>query len=210
MMYAHGSQERSKSHLAYNVGRLNSYILLGALAGGLGRSLNLVATAVGVGQVAGVVFGGFLLLWGLHVVVMGRGAERQLPGMAWVQNVYRKLGSESIGLSPVARAYALGLLSTLLPCGWLYTFGAVAAASGSVLGGVLVMSFFWAGTLPYLLGVGVASQLILPRMRKHLSFLTGVFIALAGVLSIAQHYRAFSMAHLFAPKEEQYSSPSCH
>lgn len=56
--------------------------------------------------------------------------------------------------------FALGFLSFLLPCGWLYTFLVSALAAGSAHGGALVMLIFWLSTLPAL----TTAQLILKKM----------------------------------------------
>ena len=87
-----------------------------------------------------------------------------------------------------ARAGVLGLSSTLLPCGWLYAFAAFAAGSGSAASGAFVMSAFWLGSLPVMLGVGFSLQSLtagfksqLPRLRALLVLSVGVFTLLTRI-----------------------------
>jgi len=54
------------------------------------------------------------------------------------------------------RGFALGLVLGFLPCGLLYGALAAASASGSALGGGLAMAAFALGTVPALVGVGLA------------------------------------------------------
>ena len=88
----------------------------------------------------------------------------------------------------------IGLFTTLMPCGWLYTFAIVAAGTGSPLTGMLVMVAFWAGTLPVMtvvvLGAGSMRgrgrwiQAQLPLIMSLLVILTGAFtIVFRGTVS---------------------------
>jgi len=69
--------------------------------------------------------------------------------------------------SPLLRAAAIGALSALLPCGWLWAFLAVAAGTASSTAGALVMTAFWAGSVPILsaiaFGAGRFGQLLRGR-----------------------------------------------
>jgi sulfite exporter TauE/SafE len=51
-------------------------------------------------------------------------------------------------------APAIGLFTALLPCGWLWSFVALAAATKSSTAGALLMLAMWAGSLPALTSVG--------------------------------------------------------
>jgi sulfite exporter TauE/SafE len=55
-----------------------------------------------------------------------------------------------------SRRFVLGIVLGFLPCGLLYGALAAAAAAGSALGGALAMAAFAAGTVPALVGVGLA------------------------------------------------------
>jgi len=82
------------------------------------------------------------------------------------------------------RAGAMGLLTTLLPCGWLYTFVVTAGGTGSAVGGAAVMLAFWAGTVPMLLGVSFGFQKLNRSILRRLPLASAAVVLVLGVLSI--------------------------
>src|SRR4051812_6183041 len=145
--------QRIRLLLAYQGGRLLSYVALGAAAGTAGRALDLAGAAAGVGQIAAIVTGVLLLIWGLGAMLETQGvrwlpARRALPSF-----VVRFLASLRDRPSS-GRATTLGLATALLPCGWLYAFVLTAAGTADPVAGALVMFALWVGNAPMLLGVG--------------------------------------------------------
>jgi sulfite exporter TauE/SafE len=147
-----GSGERKVlTQSAYHAGRLVTYLILGLLAGAAGQLVNLGSTLAGIQPVAAglagatmVFFGGITLLrvWGWKIPA---GAMPPL-----LMAILRKGHLAAAGAPPVVRAGAIGLLTTFLPCGWLYAFVLVAAGTASAAQGAMTMAVFWAGTLPIL------------------------------------------------------------
>ena len=172
-------------HVAYNGGRLATYLALGALAGAVGQALDLAGRAVGLAHVAAVVAGGILLASGIVALV----PRRQLVelGTRKRTGVGSLLGRVLVrfrAAPPVARAAVLGLSSTLLPCGWLYAFVALAAATGSVLGGVASMAAFWLGTVPMLLGIGVSLETLGRRFARSFGRLRPALVIGVGTVTL--------------------------
>ena len=87
-------------------------------------------------------------------------------------------------LAPPARALVIGLLTTLLPCGWLYAFVATAAGTANPLLGALTMGVFWAGTLPVLVSLGAGVRALTGRFGKSMPILMPIAITLVAMLSI--------------------------
>ena len=85
---------------------------------------------------------------------------------------------------PVVRATVVGLLSGVLPCGWLWAFVVTAAGTGSALGGVMVMAAFWAGTVPVLLALGLGAQILSVPLRRHIPAITAVILVALGLYAI--------------------------
>ena len=67
-IYSAGDVSQGKStwvlHLAYNGGRLLTYLGLGVAAGSLGAALNLAGEAGGLSDVAAIVAGALIVAWG--------------------------------------------------------------------------------------------------------------------------------------------------
>ena len=173
-------------HLAYHTGRFTVYVTLGALAGGLGAGLDLAGRAAGLRDAALATAAVLMLAWGLLTLLRHFGVP--LPrflgapaGHGLAGRVYRRLA----GRPPVVRAAALGMLTPLLPCGWLYAFAVTAAGTGSALSGALLMAAFFLGTVPALAAVGVSVQLLAGRLRRHLPVMSALALVVVGLVTLA-------------------------
>lgn len=121
----------------YQSGRALGYAILGAIAGAVGdqilfRLQNLQHTGLrfAVAVVAA-------LLLGISAMrMLGPVRDRAATWVRRVPSALRPLG--------------MGLATAAFPCGWLWTFVAAAAATGSALSGAVVMLALWLGGLPAL------------------------------------------------------------
>ena len=89
---------------------------------------------------------------------------------------------------PRLRGFLIGLFSTLLPCGWLYSFAALAGSSGHPLSGIVIMLVFWLGTLPLMLALGATLQTALRRWTSELRGVSAALLLIAGLFSIGAHF----------------------
>ena len=181
--------------LAYQGGRLLSYVGLGAAAGAAGRALDLAGAAAGVGQIAAIVTGVLLLVWGLTAMLETQGvrwlpARRALP--SFVVHFLASLRDRPSS----TRAIGLGLATALLPCGWLYAFVLTAAGTADPVAGALVMLALWIGNAPMLLGVGFFLGSALRSVRRHVPILSAVLIFCIGLSTIVMRTRLASFAAL--------------
>jgi sulfite exporter TauE/SafE len=171
-----------RGHLAYNGGRLLTYLLLGALGGWIGGLADLAGSLAGVGRVAAVAAGALVAAWGAWALLQALDFKLRplgVPGFALraVSRAYRVLE----GRPPTVRALMLGLLTTLLPCGWLYAFVLLAAGTGNSGHGMLVMAAFWAGTLPVMLGLGGVVQVLSESLRRKIPAVTSAMLIVVGL-----------------------------
>ena len=90
---------------------------------------------------------------------------------------------------PVVRAALIGLLTGLLPCGWLYAFVVTAAGTGHPLHGAAVMAAFWLGTVPVLLTMGIGLQGLSQRFRRHVPTATALGLIVVGVVAVTGRLR---------------------
>ena len=176
-----------QGHLLYNVGRLTSYLLLGALAGTLGAGITHAGALRGIQQGATLVASVLMMLWGAVTLAahlgIRTGANRSAP-LWWQQ----RLGGLLVRLRDRAvavRALGMGLATTLLPCGWLYVFVTAAGGTGSVRDGMLLMALFWLGTVPALMTVGIGAQSLLAPFRRALPALSSVVVLVIGALTLS-------------------------
>ncbi|MEO0512528.1 MAG: sulfite exporter TauE/SafE family protein [Planctomycetota bacterium] len=178
---------RGRLQAAYHGGRLIGYSLLGALAGTLGSVIDLGGAAVGMGRVAAIV-GATTMLVIAGVVLSEWAGVRVFGGRAKPPAVLTRLFRVGAGLAqrgtPTVRAGAIGGLTVLLPCGWLYAFAVVAAATASPVVGALVMASFWVGTVPALAALGWSVGAIRSRLGAGVKPIAGVVLLGAGAVTL--------------------------
>lgn len=148
--------------LPYHLGRATTYAALGALAAGL---FGLMASP----RVAGIV--GAALLVAAAMGFVGYALPRlglRLPlaaSPAWagaVERVAKPLFARPVGV----RGYLLGVALGFIPCGLVYAALAAAASTGSPLAGFAGMLAFALGTMPALMGLGIAGGWAAARFRS--------------------------------------------
>lgn len=178
-------RSRAALNMAYNLGRLVTYTLLGAAAGSLGAALDLGGAMVGFQQTAAIAAGALMIGFGIMALLRARGVKlRRMPLPAfltrWVAAGHRAVADTS----PLMRAWSVGLLTTFLPCGWLYAFAVTAAGTASPLYGAAVMALFWAGTVPILAGLGLGAQALAGPLRARLPVLTSILLVAVGIYTV--------------------------
>jgi len=185
--YAGQGRVRVWPHVAYNLGRLVSYTVLGAIAGAAGAGIEHAGATVGVGRAAAIAAGVLMMTWGtLNLlgalgVSLRRTPSRPSPMHRTISAALARVQAQP----PAVRAATIGLLSTLLPCGWLYAFVAVAAGTGAPLSGAMVMATFWVGTLPVMTGVAVVARTLLGGLARRLPVVAAIVMIALGMLTLA-------------------------
>ena len=165
----------------YSVGRLGAYVSLGVIAGGVGSVIELAGRAASIQRAAMIVAAAAILAWGALSLAAALGLP--VPSLAprtWNRGLIRIRRRR-----PVARAALVGLLSAALPCGWLWAFVMIAAGTGGMLAGAAVMTAFWLGTLPMMMGIGVIAMPLVRRLGARLPLVTSLTLILLGVVALA-------------------------
>lgn len=190
-------RRRASLQAAYNVGRLLTYVTLGAIAGGLGNAFDAAGQLWGVSRVAVFVAGLSMVIFGTITILRLNGVR--VPHVRPPKMMERAASSVlrvAVARPPMTRAFITGLTTTLLPCGWLYAFVITAAGTGHPLYGALTMAVFWLGTLPMLIAVGSGVQALASRLGglgKRVPVITTTAVILIGLLNVLNPDR-FSMA----------------
>lgn len=186
---------RAVLHMAYNGGRLITYTLLGALGGALGAAVDLGGRYAGVQRTAAAVSGGLMVGFGVVAVLRASGVRvARLPLPGCLQRAVKRGHQRVFSWPPVARAGAVGMLTTLLPCGWLYAFAITAAGTGDPMKGAATMAAFWLGTLPMLITLGAGVQALTGPLRARLPVLTSLLLVGVGVATVAGRVRMPAMS----------------
>jgi sulfite exporter TauE/SafE len=139
--------------LAYNLGRMGSYVLAGALAGLLGLAL---LGALPQGQrILEFLAAVFLVLLGLYLGGWWPVLARLERMGGWLWKRIEPLGRQFIPVRHSGQALAVGAVWGWLPCGLVYSVLVWALSAGGPAEGALLMGAFALGTLPNLLLMGL-------------------------------------------------------
>ena len=185
-----GRGDRSDPHTistVYHVTRLAGYMVLGAVAGGLGRMPLTWVSSSALRWLPWVLV--------LYFVAMAFRWDRWLAKPAALGRLSLWIGGWTRRRSRVQAAAALGAATPLLPCGPLYFLLTLALLSGSALRGTEFMLAFGLGTVPLLWLAQFQSHwlrarlspLWLNRLRLGLALATALVISwrLRGTLGFA-------------------------
>ena len=152
--------------LAYNLGRLLSYVTAGMLAGGVGAwAMHLMA--VHQAQLTLQLLAGlFMILLGLYLAGWWMGLTRveRVGGRLWRR--IEPLGRQLLPVRTPAQALGIGLVWGWLPCGLVYSVLVWAMGAGGALNGGLLMLCFGLGTLPALLTMGAFAATLAGFIRQ--------------------------------------------
>ncbi|MHC4140188.1 MAG: sulfite exporter TauE/SafE family protein, partial [Planctomycetota bacterium] len=145
-----GAQSR-KGLVYYHLGRLLGYFSVGALAGFLGSEF-INSEMKYISLVSTVFLSVSFLVIGFNIIKKGQLHIKQpaFLKLFYQNRVGRILESKT---SHSVSSFLIGLLSPLLPCGWLYGFILIAVATNNPLWGGILLTSFWIGTLPALSGI---------------------------------------------------------
>ncbi|WP_347988862.1 sulfite exporter TauE/SafE family protein [Methylomonas sp. AM2-LC] len=167
--------------LSYNVGRIISYAMAGAVVavvveflslpfsnGQAHRALQLISAVIMAG--AGLYLAGWF------------------PRFAYIEKlgihlwkIAEPYGRKLIPVKSLKQALLFGMVWGWLPCGLIYTALALAATTGNILHSALTMFIFGLGTLPAVMGVGIITPLLtrLSRAQRFKSIVGVLFIIFA-------------------------------
>ena len=160
-----GRRPQASLHLAYNAGRISSYVLAGALAGAVGEAGIALSGTLPLRLVLFAFANLMLVALGLYLM----GATRALAFAERAgQRLWRRIQPLTKRFLPartLRQAFSLGVLWGWLPCGLVYSALVTALTSGSAWRGAGLMLAFGVGTLPTLLLAG----LLAVRLNETLS-----------------------------------------
>jgi len=155
---------------SYNLGRIVSYTIAGAITGFIGSIATVnIQSAFPFLQIISIVF---LVLLALYIGDWYKGLSylEKLGGSLW-----RKVAPLSKKLIPFKNPlYTLlyGMIWGWLPCGLVYSVLTWSLASESAMQGALVMFSFGVGTLPTLFAASLGASFLVPIFQHKLTRIT--------------------------------------
>ncbi len=180
---------------AWHLGRIFTYMLLGALAGTVGRFLPGPAWL-------SAALAALLLTW-FSLGLAGLIPEPRLPfpGLA-------RAGAKAVSSPSVSAQLLFGVVNGFLPCGLVYSALGFSVALANPLSGALAMAAFGLGTVPALTVVAgglrraMLSSLTRRRWLALLILLTGLWAIWSRASAPAQHQHIHETTNSLSPREE--------
>ncbi len=184
-------RQQLQFHALLNLGRMLSYVLVGAAIGALGSVLLKSGQMAGIGselrQWMAIITGIGLIWFGIGQIKPGFLPRIPLLHPLVQGRLHNSLSQGMVKLSLQTRWWTpalLGMTWGLMPCGFLYTAQIKAAETGNGWMGAATMLAFGLGTLPTMLGVGVSTSLVSKDRRSQLFRLGGWVTLTIGVLTL--------------------------
>lgn len=178
----------------FTLGRVFTYTVLGVLAGSLGARVTALSSAgINVFAMLSIAAGAILLAQGLATLGVRFFPRRfNHSGVCLLASGYRSLLEG--GSWP--QKFLAGMFTGMLPCGLVYGFVSLAAATGDPIHGGAIMAMFGFGTAPLMIAVGWGGALLSVLARQRLMKLAAACVVLVGAITLAR-----GIGHLNGPAD---------
>jgi len=198
--------QKLQPHLLFNIGRMISYLVLGAALGLIGSRLQISFRFTSFLVIAISVMMLFLALQMLGIKAFRR-FQFTLPKFAT-----RYVADES-NFKGRYMPFIMGALTFFLPCGFTITAQGLALLSGSMVQGALIMFFFALGTAPMLLLIGLSSVKFSnrPKLAYGFSKIAGILILFFAFFNINNQLNVLgykSISDLISGRPVQAGQPN--
>lgn len=164
--------------LEYNLGRVFTYAVLGAIVGSFGLSINTFGILQWISIIAGA--GLIIFAWRKYLVNLTPALSISLGIESFVSKNLGRIIKSNLPL----KLFFLGSLNGLLPCGMVFAGLLNAVLTGNILYSALAMAAFGVGTLPAMIAVTFMANKISLNARKKMSRAVPYLLTIVGALVI--------------------------
>lgn len=170
--------------LFYNLGRVFSYTMIGALFGTIG----FFAGGGGTFGISMILQGILKILAGLFMVIFGINMLELFPRLRRFTIPVPRFITNAVCKKRDAKnnPFWIGLLNGFMPCGPLQSMWIVALATGNPLSGAMAMLMFALGTVPLMLGLGTAVSALGKKFTDKVMTAGAVLVVILGFSMISQ------------------------
>ena len=176
--------------LAFNAGRIGSYMIAGAMAGSIGGVIGQgwVLSETMTARTVLFIFANLMIIaTGLYVMCLPQllAPLERAGGHLWQHA--SPLIKLLLPMNTVPRAALFGMLWGWIPCGMVYAILLSAMSAGSAVTGMLTMLAFGVGTLPAMIAAGWAAGSIRQWTRdSRVRMAAGAAIVAMGLFGFAR------------------------
>ena len=189
---------RLRPAAVFVTGRIIGFAVLGALLGAVGAAITLPPAATAALMVSVAVL---MTLLGVRLTGLSPRVAAWSPTLP--SGLGRRMGIDA-GASAYSdgRAFALGVATFILPCGFTQAVQVFALSTGSPLAAGAIMAVFAIGTAPGLLALAGLPALIPSQARPAFSRVVGVVVLGFALLNVSAGLRLTGLSPTFAFGDE--------
>jgi uncharacterized protein len=190
----------------YQLGRLLSYSVLGALVGTLGWAIGSTGFQRYLSIASGIIIIGMVIV---PYLLRKTGHTYSFHMGAFFPNTLKQALGKLYKKKTNLAALGIGALNGLLPCGLVYYALAGALAMGEVHLGSLYMLLFGIGTLPALTALMIVKNKVVFQHRQYLFKAIPYFTVMIGLLLILRGMH-LGIPYVSPNNIEEKHTLSCH
>ncbi|HEY7751847.1 MAG TPA: sulfite exporter TauE/SafE family protein [Ignavibacteriaceae bacterium] len=193
--------------ILYNLGRVVTYALLGAMFGFVGSKIALA----GAQQIVSILLGVVIIV----AVLLPQKYKNYFIQLPVIQKLSHPLKS-NIGMlfkkGNFSSMFLIGILNGFLPCGLVYVALAGAIASGDAISGLAVMVLFGLGTVPAMFAASVFGKFINIGIRTKIRKAIPVLAIVLGLIFVLRGMNLGipMLSPKLSAKNQTSSEPMCH
>lgn len=196
--------QKFRPHLYFNLGRILSFVVFGALIGAVGSLF----------QMNGIVLGLLTISVGAVMVLLGLQLTGIFPRLGHTLTLPGKIG-EFFGMSKNspreyshARSTMLGAATFFLPCGFTQAMQLFAISTGSPVSGAIIMGAFAIGTAPGLLGIGGLTSAVKGAFAARFFRIVGVAVVAMAIINMSSGYNLLGIGSLLPARGSRPTASS--
>jgi uncharacterized protein len=185
------------AHASYNLGRIATYTLLGAIAGAAGGAVGVLGRTSGIFNVTALVAGALILLVGISMTGVFR-LPAPTRGLLAVGPRISRLSARFLRSAAPGAKVTMGLLLGFMPCGLLYAALFKAVEGGTAARGALSMLAFGLGTAAALVATGLFSGTVAGWLGRWTARLPAAAVLMTGAFLLWRGWKAVgpAMGHM--------------
>ena len=180
----------------YNLGRTLTYGVMGAIFGLLGQGVEMI----GFQQKISIIMGVIMILSVIFPSLFRNQYNMDKSWFSLVGKLKKSIG-KLFSVRSFSSLFFIGLLNGLLPCGLVYMAIAGAIGTGEVVLGSLYMIMFGLGTIPMMLSIAIAGNILSAAIRRKINRLIPVLVVVVGIFFILRGL-SLGIPYLSPPKEK--------
>ncbi|MCF6331681.1 MAG: sulfite exporter TauE/SafE family protein [Draconibacterium sp.] len=180
----------------YNLGRTLTYGIMGTVFGLLGQGIQLI----GFQQKVSVIMGALMIIYVIFPALFKNQYRMDKSWFSFVGKLKSTIG-KIFSTRSFSSLFFIGLLNGLLPCGLVYMAIAGAIGTGNVMLGTFYMVLFGLGTIPMMLSISLAGNVMSLAAREKINKLIPVLVVVVGIFFILRGL-SLGIPYLSPPKQK--------